>query len=285
MFNIFTAYAHADEPLRDELETHLAMLKREGRIAVFHDRKLLPGQDWRKILDERLLSADVVVLLISPDFLASDYCFGIELATALEMQQQGRSVVVPVIARPCDWKHAPLSGLQAVPTDARPITVWPNRDEAFLNVTLGIRALLETLAPKAIPIELTMDWSPTAMVAARANRMMFGALGRVPASVALIAPDQGVLGQSFAVLAVATDQQRGPASGRLARFEVRGGTFGGVIGEPNLAPGQPYIAVTDEKGSAMAKVYPEAAEVVVSVVIDGFEAVWARTLCAAPVGG
>lgn len=283
VFNVFTAYAHSDEALRDELETHLAMLKREGKIAVFHDRRILPGQDWRGVLDERLLSADIVMLLISPDFLASDYCFGVEMATALEMQQQGRAVVVPVVARPCDWKHPPLSGLQAVPTDAHPITSWGNRDEAFLNAVLGIRALLDTLAPKPIPIELTMEWSPSAMVAARGNRMMFGSLGRVPASVGLVVPDQGVLGVSFVVLAIASDGH-GRAAVRLpVLFSVRGGAFGGMVGEPNPQPGQPYASLTDDKGSAMAKIYPDQSEVWVSASVEGYQPVWARTLCSPPI--
>lgn len=285
MFNVFTAYAHADEDLRDELETHLAMLKRAGRIAIFHDRKILPGQDWAAILDERLLSADIVVLLVSPHFLASDYCFGVEMATALDLQRQGLAIVVPVIVRPSDWNHPPLAALQAVPTDARPITVWPNRDEAFLDVVVRIRTLLDALPPKAIPIELALEWSPSAMVAARSNRMMFGPAGRVPSSVALLVPDQGVLVLSYVVLAVVTDSQGRGVAGSPVQFSVRGGTFGGLVGQPNPPPDQLFTTITDDKGSAMAKIYPHEREVWVEAVVAGYDPVSARTLCAPQSGG
>jgi tetratricopeptide (TPR) repeat protein len=162
---LFYSYSHKDEGLRDELETHLAMLKNEGVIRGWHDRQITPGQEWDGKIDEHLNSADIILLLASPDFLASKYCYDIEVARAMERHEAGEARVVPVILRPCEWQRAPFSKLQALPTGAVPITRWPDRDEAFLNVTQGIRRaveeLLSTREGKAeTPAEKTSPPSP-----------------------------------------------------------------------------------------------------------------------------
>jgi tetratricopeptide (TPR) repeat protein len=142
---LFYSYSHKDEALRDELETHLAMLKNEGVIRGWHDRQIPPGQEWDEEIDEHLNSADIILLLASPDFLASGYCYGIEVARAMERHEAGEARVIPVIVRPCEWQRAPFSKLQALPTGTIPITRWPDRDEAFLKVTEGIRQAVEEL--------------------------------------------------------------------------------------------------------------------------------------------
>ncbi len=143
--NLFYSYSHKDEELRDELETHLASLKNDGVIHGWHDRQITPGQEWDGKIDERLNSADIILLLVSPDFLASKYCYDIEVRRALERHETGEACVVPIILRPCDWQRAPFSKLQALPVGAVPVTRWPDRDEAFLNVTGGIRRAVEEL--------------------------------------------------------------------------------------------------------------------------------------------
>lgn len=146
---LFYSYSHKDEPLRDELETHLAMLKNEGVIRGWHDRQIPPGQEWDEKIDEHLNSADIILLLASPDFLASSYCYGIEVTRAMERHEAGAARVIPVILRPCEWQRAPFSKLQALPTGTIPITRWPDRDEAFLNVAEGIRrAVVELLSSR-----------------------------------------------------------------------------------------------------------------------------------------
>jgi hypothetical protein len=139
MTSVFFSYSHKDEALRDTLETHLAMLKRQGVIDTWHDRRIVAGEEIDNSIDEHLANADVVLLLISSDFLASDYCYMREAALALRRHTEGKSRVIPVILRPCDWKHPPLDRLLAVPTDGKAITMWPNIDEAFLDVTKSIR--------------------------------------------------------------------------------------------------------------------------------------------------
>ena len=133
------SYSHKDEPLRDQLETHLAMLKREGVIDVWHDRRIPAGDEIDHRISEKLEQAHVVLLLVSPDFLASPYCFDVELRRAMQRHAARNARVIPVILRPCDWHSAPFGKLAALPTDGKPITRWPDRDDAFLDVVKGIR--------------------------------------------------------------------------------------------------------------------------------------------------
>ncbi len=143
---VFFSYAHKDTRLRDQLETHLALLKREGIITGWHDRKILAGQEWAGQIDEHLNTAHIILLLVSADFMASSYCYENELKRAMERHEAREALVVPVILRPCDWRTAPFGRLQALPADAKPITDWTNRDRAFLDVSRGIRSAIEELA-------------------------------------------------------------------------------------------------------------------------------------------
>lgn len=140
---VFYSYSHVDETLRQQLETHLALLRRRGAIREWHDRKIPPGSPIDPAIADVLESADIILLLISSDFLASDYCYDKEMARALERHRAGEAVVIPIILRPVDFEDSPFAGLLALPTDAKPITTWPNRDEAWLNVAKGIRGVCE----------------------------------------------------------------------------------------------------------------------------------------------
>ena len=143
MANVFFSYSHKDEALRDELEVHLAMLKREGAISAWHDRKILAGDELNGQIHARLNDAQVILLLVSPDFLASAYCHDVEVKRAIELHADGSARVIPVILRPSDWQASTLfAELLAVPTDGKPITKWPDRDEAWLNVVQQLRAAL-----------------------------------------------------------------------------------------------------------------------------------------------
>ena len=155
--DVFFSYCHLDEVLRDALETHLALLKREGAIHSWHDRRIGAGREWENEIDRHLESADLVLLLISPDFIASDYCFDREMGRALERHAAGAARVVPVILRPTDWQTAAFAALQALPKDGKAITTWRNRDEAFVDVVRGLRSVIAELrvggegAPAARP--------------------------------------------------------------------------------------------------------------------------------------
>ncbi|MFL6208020.1 MAG: tetratricopeptide repeat protein [Pyrinomonadaceae bacterium] len=152
--SLFYAYSHKDEKLRDQLVRHLAVLRREMIIEGWHDRMIMAGRKWKDEIEEHLNSADLILFLISADFLASDYCYGVEVKRALERHESGEARVIPVILRPCVWQRTPFGKLQALPKDAKPITQWKRRDEAFLNVITGVRQVAEELRAKsqAIPM-------------------------------------------------------------------------------------------------------------------------------------
>ncbi|QDT42653.1 hypothetical protein Pan241w_27400 [Gimesia alba] len=142
--SLFYSYSHEDEELRNELEKHLSLLKHQGIIREWHDRQILGGEEWKYEIDENLENADIILLLISASFHASDYCYTKEMDRALERHDAGEAVVIPVILRDCDWHSALYGKLQALPKDGKPITgpAWHNRDEAFTDVARGIRAVV-----------------------------------------------------------------------------------------------------------------------------------------------
>lgn len=143
--SLFYSYSHRDERLRDALETHLSLLRRQGAISEWHDRRIGAGQELDPAIREHLERARVILLLISQHFLSSDYCWGEEMTRALEKHDAGEARVIPVILRPCDWKDPRLSRLLALPTDAKPVTTWRNRDQAWLDVVRGIKGAVEGL--------------------------------------------------------------------------------------------------------------------------------------------
>src|ERR1700733_9011230 len=136
---VLFSYSHADEDLRDRLEKNLKMLKRQGEIETFPDRRIAAGNEVDSSISAELERADVILLLVSTDFLASAYCYDIEMKRALERQERGEARVIPVILRPCEWKEAPFGKLMATPRDGKPITSFPDLDDAFLQVTQAIR--------------------------------------------------------------------------------------------------------------------------------------------------
>ena len=141
---VFFSYAHADEPLRDKLATHLTLLERQGVIRPWHDRQIVAGTDWRGQVDHHIESAQVILLLISADFLASQYCYAIEMTRALERQQSGTATVIPILLRPVDnWSQSPFGGLKVLPSNGIPVTRWENEDEALVDVARGIRLAAE----------------------------------------------------------------------------------------------------------------------------------------------
>lgn len=145
VLSIFYCYAREDSSLRDELERHLSGLKRRRQIQTWHDREIQPGSDWRHEIDTHLNRADIILLLVSPDFMASDYCYGIEMKRALERHKAGDARVIPIILRPVEWKQAPFSQLQVFPTNALPVTLWRDRNEAFLDISRRIGIIIEEL--------------------------------------------------------------------------------------------------------------------------------------------
>jgi internalin A len=146
---IFYSYSHKDEALRDELETHLKLFQRAGLIESWHDRQITAGIEWKGEIDENLERADIILLLISADFLASDYCFDVEWRRAYERYRDGSARVVPIIVRDVKWTSKLcddlFSGMQALPKDGRAVTTWSDRDTAWRSVAEGLERVIGTL--------------------------------------------------------------------------------------------------------------------------------------------
>ncbi len=145
---LFYSYSHKDESLRNELETHLKLLQRQGMIETWHDRKIEAGDEWKRKIDENLERADIIMLLISADFIASDYCYEIEMKQALERHDKGEARVIAVIVRDCNWRIAPFAKLQALPKDGKAVKKWPDKDSAWRNVAEGIERVVEEMRKK-----------------------------------------------------------------------------------------------------------------------------------------
>lgn len=140
---LFISYSHADEKLKSELVKHLIPLKRLHLLETWHDRKLVAGDDWERTISSHLETADIILLLVSIDFINSPYCYDIEMERAMERHDQQAAVVVPVILRNCLWQHAPFARLQAVPTGAKAACSWTSLDDAFAEVAERIRETAE----------------------------------------------------------------------------------------------------------------------------------------------
>ena len=140
---VFISYSHNDGVALKRLHIHLAGLNREGSIHEWFDREILAGGNINAEVNEQLESSGLFLLLISPDFLASDYCMEREMERALERHRTGDARVVPIIIEPCDWESTPLRNLKALPHDGKPVSDWTNENNAYLNVVQELRRVLE----------------------------------------------------------------------------------------------------------------------------------------------
>ena len=122
---LFFCYAREDEALLNKLKAHLKPLQRQGFIEIWHDRDISAGTEWEREISQHLNEAEIFLLLISPDFMNSDYCYGKEMQRALEREKRGEARVIPIILRPVYWRGV-LGTLQSLPTDGKPImsSLW-----------------------------------------------------------------------------------------------------------------------------------------------------------------
>lgn len=162
MVNLFFSYCHVDEDLRNELEVHLTMLKRQGLITTWHDRRIVVGSEIDQDISQNLEDSDVILLLVSAHFLASNYCYEKEMVRALEKHELREAKVIPVILHPCDWHHAPFGKLLATPTDGKPVTMFANQQEAFTIIAKQIRVAIDELTVNSTSQSVTRSISSQA---------------------------------------------------------------------------------------------------------------------------
>lgn len=145
MVNVFISYSHADDELRDELDKHLKALQRQGLVEFWHDRRIVAGEEWNQKIDSHLLNDEIVLLLISADFIASDFCYNIEMQTALQRHSKGEAIVIPVILRDCDWHSLPFGKLQAATKDGKAVKNYTSLDTAFTEIIGSIKEAIKQL--------------------------------------------------------------------------------------------------------------------------------------------
>ena len=142
---VFISYCHADKEIKEDLLKHMLPLKRLNMIETWTDLEILPGDEWDKEISNSLASADIVLLLVSIDFINSEYCYNVELEQANKRYQEGRTRVIPVIVRECLWKHTSFAGFHALPREAQAITTWDDRDKALKDVVEGLYAVVQEM--------------------------------------------------------------------------------------------------------------------------------------------
>jgi O-acetyl-ADP-ribose deacetylase (regulator of RNase III) len=147
--SVFVSYARADEKLRKKLGQHLSVLDDEGLTSTWHDRMIGAGSEWEGMIDDRLGRSDVILLLLTSDFIDSRYCKDIEMKVALERHARGEALVVPVLLKPVPLESLPVAKIQALPRNAKPVSEWKNRDSAFVDVTRGLRKAIQNLHSRA----------------------------------------------------------------------------------------------------------------------------------------
>lgn len=163
--NQYLSYAHEDEALAEQLQKHLIPLRRQTSGIVILDTPIRPGSEWSRELDHNINRADIIILLISADFLASDYVYSVEMKRALERHYAKEAYVIPVILRPVVWNATPFNRLQVLPSNGKPVTTWPNEDDAFTDVVQGIRQAIERISQERLAPPSVIETTPEKVIA------------------------------------------------------------------------------------------------------------------------
>lgn len=143
MAKVFFSYSHKDAAQRDQLEEHLSLMKNQGLIEGWHDTKIEVGSEFDPEIQKNLEASEVILLLISAHFMASNYCYSKEMARAIERHKADEALVIPVILKPCDWHSSPFGGIKAAPEDGKAVSLWADTDEAYADVAKKVRSAIE----------------------------------------------------------------------------------------------------------------------------------------------
>jgi hypothetical protein len=140
---IFLSYSRQDEKFCRELMQHLVVLQRRQSVTFWYDREIKPGTHWAREIEKHVHAAQIILLLVSADYLASALFSGEEVRLALQRQQEGKARVIPILVRPCAWKDTTIGDLKVLPTNEKPVSQWSNSDLAFVDITRGIREIIK----------------------------------------------------------------------------------------------------------------------------------------------
>ena len=158
-YEVFISYSHQDQTLRQKLDNHLSNLKQQNIITSWYDGDITAGTEWRSQIKQHLIDAQIILLLVSANFIASDFCYSTEMKQAIARHDANKARVIPILLHPTDWKGAPFAKLKMLPTDAKAITLWPTHDEGFVDVIQGIRDAINDLSIKIIPTNQERLWN------------------------------------------------------------------------------------------------------------------------------
>ncbi len=145
---IFYSYAHEDKRYQQRIKQQLGLLKNQGLITQFSDQDILPGQEWKNEVNKKLEDADIILLLVSPAFLDSEYCYTEEMMHAFQRNEAKEARIIPIIIRPCEWKQSPLSKFQVLPSKGIPVNDWKPQDKAYHEIEIGIRKVVNDVHRK-----------------------------------------------------------------------------------------------------------------------------------------
>lgn len=183
---LFYCYSQKDSGLRSRLDTHLAGLKRDGLVQTWYDREIVPGANWEEEISLHLDDADIVLLLISPDFIDSDYCMGIEMKRALQDLEAGRLTVIPILLKPYVWPGAKFKMLQALPKNGKPVTAWKHREYAFQSIVEGIEATARAMVKQRTAVLQTPSPLAAKEQARNLRRLLFSRRARAFAAFTFV---------------------------------------------------------------------------------------------------
>lgn len=164
----FISYSHKDAHYFEKLEIHLAQIRRENLITEWSDHKISAGANLDKEISTALYESQLFISLVSPDYIASQYCYEKEFGAALKLQEEGKMTIVPIIVEPCDWKSTPMKDIKALPEDGKPVSEWTNSNNAFAKIAVEIRKLL---AQNVISQNLTQSPANQNITASRNYRV------------------------------------------------------------------------------------------------------------------
>jgi tetratricopeptide (TPR) repeat protein len=192
--HIFLSFADEDRAFRKVLEKHLSALQRTRLIDDWHEYEIPPGREWQRVSGERLNQADIILLFITPDFVASHYCYSVEVKQALERHEAGTAHVIPILFRPTFWQDLPFARLQGLPTSKRegvkPVTEWRNKDKAYVDIVTGIEKLIRQISASGVSSQ--DDYSHLSTIPYRHNPFFTARTGVLQALHATFAaPHQG----------------------------------------------------------------------------------------------
>lgn len=147
--HIFLSFAYEDRAFRDALDTHLAALQKSGYIDNWHKHEVAAGGEWQNVVDEQLNQADIILLFITPHFIASQYCYSVQMKQALEKHEHGEARVIPILFRPTFWYDLPFAKLQGLPVSGnKTVSEWKNKDRAYVEIVEGIKKAIEELSER-----------------------------------------------------------------------------------------------------------------------------------------